>query len=93
MMSFSSAYTRIAETRPPSWPTSASTGSVARARTMSLKMPDGSSAVRARPNMNSSISGSQARKRGQARVHDVQPFSPWLQLLGAPQPSSSWNGL
>ena len=42
--------------------------------------------------MNSSISGSQARKRGQARVHDVQLFSPWLQFSG-PHPSSSWNGL
>ena len=42
--------------------------------------------------MNSSISGSQAAEAGQARVHDVQPFSPWLQLSG-PQPSSSWKGL
>ena len=32
--------------------------------------------------VNSSISGSHARNRGQARVHDVQPFSPWLQLSG-----------
>ena len=59
---------------------------------MSLKTPDGSSASRARPNMNSSTSGSQARKRGHARVHDVQLFSPWLQLSG-PHPSSIWNGL
>ena len=49
---------------------------------MSLKTPDGSSAVRARPNMNSSTSGSHARKRGQARVQEVQPFWPWLQLSG-----------
>src|SRR4029079_19337490 len=35
---------------------------------------------------------SQARNRGQARVHVVQPFSPWMQLSG-PSSSSRWNGL
>ena len=38
-------------------------------------MPDTSSSVRGRPKRLSSISGSQVRKRGQARVHRVQPFS------------------
>ena len=66
MMSCSSAYTSMAETRPPSWPTSCSSGSAARARQMSLKTPLSSSDSRGRPNMNVSISGSQARKRGQA---------------------------
>ena len=32
------------------------------------------------------------RKRGQARVQLVQPFSPWMQLSG-PSSSSRWNGL
>ena len=36
MMSFSRQYRRIAETSPPSWPTSWSTGSEALASTMSL---------------------------------------------------------
>ena len=31
------------------------------------------------------------RKRGQARVQLVQPFSPWMQLSG-PSSSSRWNG-
>ena len=39
-----------------------------------------------------SAAGSQARKRGQARVHVVQPFSPWMQL-SRPSSSSRWNGL
>ena len=34
--------------------------------------------------MNSSISGSHARNRGQARVHDVHALSPWLQSPGPP---------
>ena len=38
------------------------------------------------------MSGSQVRKRGQARVHRVQPFSPWVQLAGPPS-VSTWNGL
>ena len=45
-------------------------------------MPSTSMAERGRPNMNWSISGSQARKRGQARVHDVQPRSPCPQPPG-----------
>jgi hypothetical protein len=32
------------------------------------------------------------RNRGQARVHDVQPFWPWMQSSG-PSSSSRWNGL
>ena len=36
MMSFSRQYIRIADTSPPSWPTSCNTGSEARASTMSL---------------------------------------------------------
>ena len=30
------------------------------------------------------MSGSQVRKRGQARVHSVQPLRPWVQLSGPP---------
>ena len=30
------------------------------------------------------MSGSHARKRGQARVHEVQPLSPWEQSAGPP---------
>ena len=59
---------------------------------MSFETPSTSIGSRVRPNMNSSISGSQARKRGHARVQLVQPFSPWLQLSG-PKPSSNWKGL
>ena len=49
---------------------------------MSLLMPSISSIVRERPNMKLSISVSHVRKRGQARVQLVQPFSPWMQLSG-----------
>ena len=35
--------------------------------------------------------GSHARNRGHARVHVVQPFSPWMQL-SRPSSSSRWNG-
>ena len=66
--------------------------SAARASRMSLVTPDISAASRGRPNMNSSISVSQVRKRGQARVHDVQPFLPWPQSVG-PSSSSRWKGL
>ena len=82
----------MADTRPPSWPISTSLGSAARARMMSLEIPDTSSLARGRPNRAVSISGSQSRKRGQARVHEVQPRSPWPQPPGPPS-SSRWKGL
>src|SRR5436305_1086424 len=75
MTSCSSAYTRIADTRPPSWPTSCSSGSDARASTMSWNTPAGSSAVRVRPNMNSSISRSRMRKRARA-LEDLRQLKP-----------------
>ena len=55
-------------------------------------MPYISSGSRSRPNRCSLAAGSQARKRGQARVQDVQPFSPWMQSSG-PSSSSRWKGL
>jgi hypothetical protein len=42
-------------------------------------MPAISSISRTRPKRCSSASGSQSRKRGQARVQVVQPFWPWMQ--------------
>ena len=59
---------------------------------MSAEMPATSSAVRSRPNRWVSISVSQVRNRGQARVHMVQPLTPWVQLSGPPS-ASMWNGL
>ncbi len=85
MTSFSSAQMRRADTSPPSWPAASRSGSVARARTVRREMPETSSSVRGRPNRYLSISVSQVRKRGQARVHSVQPFSPWVQLSGRPR--------
>ncbi len=67
-------------------------GSVARASTMSFEIPSTSSSWRSRPNKNVSISGSQVRKRGQARVQSVQPFTPWVQSVSPPS-ASMWNGL
>ena len=55
-------------------------------------MPATSSSVRSRPCRWVSISGSHMRKRGHARVHIVQPFTPWVQLSGPPS-ASMWNGL
>jgi hypothetical protein len=92
MKPFSRAQIKMAETSPPSWPTSCTCGSTARARRMSLVTPEISAASRGRPNMNSSISVSQVRKRGHARVHDVQPFFPWPQSVG-PSSVSRWKGL
>ena len=46
------------------------------ARIFFQKTPLISSGCRVRPKRNWSISGSQARKRGQARVHDVHALSP-----------------
>ena len=80
-----------AETRPPSWPTASSSGSVARARMTSWAMPYTSASSRSRPKRNVSTSGSQERNRGQALVQSVQPFSPWVQL-SAPPISATWNG-
>ena len=54
-------------------------------------MPYISSGWRSRPKRWRSASGSQARKRGQARVQLVQPFSPCTQL-SSPSSSSRWNG-
>jgi len=52
---------------------------------MSTAMPEISSSVRsAAEEVAGSISGSQLRKRGQARVHRVQPFSPWVQFVRTP---------
>ena len=45
-----------------------------------------------RPKRCSSISVSQSRKRGQARVHRVQPLAPWVQSSGPPS-ASTWKGL
>ena len=55
-------------------------------------MPDTSSGWRTRGEEVLVGLGSQARKRGQARVQDVQPFWPWTQSSG-PSSSSRWNGL
>ena len=92
MMSCSRAQMSMADTSPPSWPISQILGSAARARMMSLEMPETCSLARGRPKRWVSISGSQSRKRGQARVHDVQPRSPWPQSPGPPS-SSRWKGL
>jgi hypothetical protein len=51
-----------------------------------------SSGVRSRPKRWVSISVSHSRNRGQARVHMVQPLTPWVQLSGPPS-ASMWNGL
>ena len=82
MMSCSSAYRRIAETSPPSWPTSANTGSDARGEDDVLVHAGGLARSRARPKRNSSTSGSQARNRGHARVHDVQPLLAVAAVVG-----------
>ena len=37
------------------------------------------------------MSVSQLRKRGQARVHIVHPFTPWVQSVGPPS-SSTFHG-
>ncbi len=58
---------------------------------MSPEMPATSSWLRSRPNRNESMSVSQLRKRGQARVHIVQPFTPWVQSVGPPS-SSTFHG-
>ena len=58
-------------------------------------MPDISSGSRTRPNRCMSALGSQARKRGQARVQVVQPPpapNPWMQS-SRPSSSSRWNGM
>ena len=73
-------------------PCSRTSGLVARARMMSLLTPAISSGSRSRPKRKVSISGSQARNRGQARVQLVQPRSPWPQSPGPPS-LSRWNGL
>ena len=44
-------------------------------------MPYISFGSRSRPNRCSLASDSQARNRGQARVHEVQPFTPWVQSV------------
>ena len=54
-------------------------------------IPATSSAFRSRPNMKVSISVSHVRNRGQARVHMVQPFTPWVQSVGPPS-SSTFHG-
>ena len=83
----------IADTKPPSWPIWWTMSSLARVSRMSLRRCRTSRRARgSRPKRCSSASGSQARKRGQARVQVVQPFSPWMQLSG-PSSSSRWNGL
>ena len=81
----------MAETKPPSWPTWCCVPSTARVSSSCRQMPAISSASRTRPNRWRSAAGSQARKRGQARVHVVQPFSPWMQL-SRPSSSSRWKG-
>ena len=92
MWSFSRAKVSSAETKPPSWPAAASSGSVARASTMSRLWPKTSSSVRSRPKRFSSISVSHIRNLGQARVHIVQPFSPWVHESIEPS-MSRWKGL
>ena len=82
----------MAETRPPSWPAVWTSGSVARTSSTSEEMPATSSSVRSRPCRWVSISVSHSRKRGQARVHMVQPLTPWVQLSGPPS-ASMWKGL
>ncbi len=65
------------------WPASATAGA---------RCPYISSGSRTRPNRCMSAAGSHARNRGHARVHVVQPFSPWMQL-SRPSSSSRWNGM
>ena len=91
MRSCSSAQIKMADTRPPSWPASRTAGSAARTRRMSPEIPATSSSRRSRPKRNVSISVSQVRKRGHARVHIVQPFTPWVQSVGPPS-SSTFHG-
>ena len=55
-------------------------------------MPATSSVVRSLPNRWVSTSGSHSRNLGHARVHMVQPLTPWVQLSGPPS-ASMWNGL
>jgi hypothetical protein len=82
----------MADTRPPSWPAMCTSGSVARTSRMSEEMPATSSTVRSRPWRWVSISVSHRRNRGHARVHMVQPLTPWVQLSGPPS-ASMWKGL
>ena len=82
----------IAETKPPSWPLVCSSSLAARVSSSWRQMPDISLGSRTRPNRCMSAAGSQARKRGQARVQVVQPFSPWMQL-SRPSSSSRWKGM
>ena len=66
-------------TRRPG-PSCAPSSSLARVSSSWRQMPAISSGSRTRPNRCMSAAGSHARKRGQARVQVVQPFSPWMQL-------------
>jgi hypothetical protein len=92
MTSCSKAQINKADTRPPSCPVPWISRSDARASTVRRAMPDTSSSVRGRPKRWFSMSGSQVRKRGQARVQRVQPLRPWVQLSGPPS-VSTWKGL
>ena len=86
----SNPHSRRALTTPPSWPVISDVASVARARVISLWTPISSSGLRVMPKIEVSISPSQSRNRGQARVQMSQPFSPWEHWSG---PSScSWTG-
>ena len=49
MTSCSKAQMSSAETRPPSWPAAATSGSAARASTVRREIPETSSSVRGRP--------------------------------------------
>src|SRR5438309_128005 len=83
MWSCSMAHRRMAETRPPSWPTAWISGSVARARTMSLETPSTSASTRGRPNMKVSISVSQERNRGLGRrIRRVRAPDDWYLKTG-----------
>ncbi len=75
--SFSRAQMRSAETSPPSCPVPCTLGVGGPGQDASSpRCPTTSSSVRGRPKRKFSMSGSQVRKRGQARVQRVQPFCP-----------------
>ena len=82
----------MAETSPPSWPGSRTSGSVARTRTMSPVMPATSSSVRSRPNRKVSISVSHVPEPGagprahRAALHPVGAVGRTAVLVDVPGP-------
>ena len=92
MTSCSRAQIKMAETRPPSWPDVEDLG-IGGPGEDDVPGDAGHLVARSAPARTGtmSISVSQVRKRGQARVHIVQPFTPWVQSSGPPS-SSTFHG-